>query len=202
MYKKGFLLVLSFSLLSLIVYLSSAHSKKETIPKDEATCYGCHGEIKSLKMGSKHAFLLCSKCHGNLTEHLKDPEKLPLTNLESTLCGKCHPSQYQTYISINLKSKAKVEKSITTSRSPTFDKLMTPHGFTREHDEPRSHIFMLTDHMLVDRAYGGRFQIKSWRDISKAGRLWDILIDTGRELPQTAKAGNTVCFSCKTTDFI
>lgn len=53
MYKKGFLLVLSFSLLSLIVYLSSAHSKKETIPKDEASCYKSHWEIKSPKGGNQ-----------------------------------------------------------------------------------------------------------------------------------------------------
>ena len=73
-------------------------------------------------------------------------------------------------MSVNLKSKAKVEKATTTSRSPTFDKLMTPHGFTKEHDEPRSHVFMVTDHFIVDRAYGGRFQLKSWKEITKPGK--------------------------------
>lgn len=202
MFRKGLFWVLALSLLSFLFYLSSAHSKRVTIPKEEASCYQCHEEIKSLKVQNKHASLSCAKCHSKLAEHLKDPEKLPETNLELSLCGQCHPSQYETLLSVNLKSKAKVEKATTTSRSPTFDKLMTPHGFTREHDEPRSHIFMLTDHFLVDRAYGGRFQLKNWKDITKAGKLWDVVADTGKELPQTAKAGNTVCMTCKTTDFI
>jgi formate-dependent nitrite reductase cytochrome c552 subunit len=79
---------------------------------------------------------------------------------------------------------------------------MTPHGFTKERDEPRSHIFMLTDHLLVDRAHGGRFQLRSWEEITKTGKVWDILVDTGKELSQMAKAGNTVCLTCKTTDII
>lgn len=188
--------------LSLMFYLSYARSEKEITSKEDVPCYPCHEEIKSLKLGNKHAPLPCSRCHSKLNEHLKDPEKLPGTNLELSLCGKCHSSQYETYVSVNLKSKAKVEKATTTSRSPTFDKLMTPHGFTKEHDEPRSHVFMVTDHLLVDRAYGGRFQLKSWKDITKTGKAWDIVVDTGKELPQTAKAGNTVCFTCKTTDTI
>jgi formate-dependent nitrite reductase cytochrome c552 subunit len=202
MSKKTVLLVLAFFLLASFSYFSSAHSQKGIISKEEASCYQCHEEIKSLKVENKHASLSCMKCHSKLAEHLKDPEKLPETNLELSLCGQCHPSQYETYISVNLKSKAKVEKATTTSRSPTFDKLMTPHGFTKEHDEPRSHIFMLTDHFLVDRAYGGRFQLKNWKDITKAGKLWDVVVDTGKELPQTAKAANTVCMTCKTTDTI
>jgi len=48
---------------------------------------------------------------------------------------------------------------------------------------------MLIDHLLIDRAYGGRFQLKSWKEISKTGKAWDVLIDTGKDLPQTAKAG-------------
>jgi uncharacterized CHY-type Zn-finger protein len=154
-----FLLIICF--LVLISYFSYARSAKEAVPKEEATCYSCHEEIKSLKVGSKHTPLPCSRCHGQIAEHLKDPEKLPVTNLESGLCGKCHPSQYQTFTSVNLKSKAKVEKSTTTSRSPTSDKLLMPHGFTKEHNEPRSHAFMFTDFLLVDRALGGRFQLRS-----------------------------------------
>ena len=199
--KVTFLIALFFSLF-LTIYITLARSAKETAPKGAAECYRCHEQIKSLKIGTKHSPLPCSKCHSQLSEHLKDPEKKPGTNLELSLCGGCHPSQYETYISVNLKSKAKVEKATTTSRSPTFDQLMMPHGFTKEHDEPRSHIFMLTDHFLVDRAYGGRFQLKSLKDISNPGKLWEVLIDTRKELPQTAKAGNTVCFTCKTTDTI
>jgi formate-dependent nitrite reductase cytochrome c552 subunit len=202
MSKKMLILILVLSFSSFFFYLSFAYSKKENISKEEASCYQCHEEIKSLKVSNKHASLLCARCHSKLTEHLKDPEKLPETNLELILCGRCHPSQYETFVSVNLKSRAKVEKATTTSRSPTFDKLMTPHGFTMEHDEPRSHIFMLTDHFLVDRAYGGRFQLKSFKDIMKTGKVWDVLIDMKKEVPQTGKAGNTVCLTCKTTDAI
>ena len=201
MHKKLFFISV-ISLLLLILYLPHARSAKETISEGEATCFQCHEEIKLLKLGNKHAPLSCGTCHSKLSDHLKDPEKLPGTNLELSLCAKCHPSQYETYMSVNLKSKAKVEKATTTSRSPTFDKLLTPHGFTKEHDEPRSHAFMVIDHLLVDRAYGGRFQLKTWKDITKTGKTWDILTDTGKELPQTAKAANTVCLTCKTTDTI
>lgn len=61
---------------------------------------------------------------------------------------------------------------------------------------------MLIDHLIVDRAYGGRFQLKSWKEISKVDNVWDLVVDTGREVPQTAKAANTVCLTCKSTDAI
>ena len=202
MLKKRTLFIFIFVLSSLAFWLSFSYSMKEATPTGESSCYQCHEEIRSLKAGNRHASLSCGRCHGRLTEHLKDPEKNPDTNLELSLCGSCHRFQYETLMSVNLKSKAKVEKATTTSRSPTFDKLMTPHGFTKEHDEPRSHVFMLTDHLIVDRAYGGRFQLKSWKEITKPGKVWDGVVDTGRELPQTAKAGNTVCLTCKTTDAI
>jgi nitrite reductase (cytochrome c-552) len=201
MFKKRFLLILVL-FLSSVVYLSFALAQKEKPPAGDTACYTCHDGIKMLKAGNKHASLSCSRCHRKLSEHLADPGKMPETNLELSLCGDCHRSQYETLLSVNLKSKAKVEKATTMSRSPTFDKLMAPHGFTKEHDEPRSHVFMLTDHLTVDRAYGGRFQLKSWKDISKPGKVWELLIDTGKELPQTARAGNTVCLTCKTTDTI
>ena len=202
MAQRWLLSISLVSLLTLTFYLASAQTKKEAPSRADATCYECHDEIKALKSGTKHAPIACGRCHSKLDEHLANPEKAPETNLELSLCGSCHKTQYETYVSVNLKSKAKVEKATTTSRSPTFDKLMNAHGFTKEHDEPRSHVFMLTDHLIVDRAYGGRFQLKSWRDITKTGKLWDVVVDTEKELPQTAKAGNTVCMLCKTTDVI
>src|SRR4030042_5927937 len=201
MLKKRSLFILVL-FLSFVVCLSFALAQKGKAPPGDATCYTCHDGIKMLKAGHKHASLSCSRCHRKLSEHFADPGKMPETDLELSLCGDCHRSQYEALLSVNLKSKAKVEKATTMSRSPTFDKLMAPHGFTKEHDEPRSHVFMLTDHFLVDRAYGGRFQLKNWKDITKTGKAWDILVDTGKEFPQTAKAGNTVCFTCKTTDTI
>ncbi len=199
--KKLFSIII-ICFLSLIFYFSYAGSAKEPPIKEDAKCYQCHEEIKSLKVGNKHAALPCGRCHSRLTDHLKDPEKLPETKLELSLCGQCHASQYETLMSVNLKSKAKVEKATTTSRSPASDKLLMPHGFTKEHDEPRSHVFMVTDHLLVDRAFGGRFQLKTWKDITKTGNAWNTVVDTGKELPQTAKAANTVCLACKTSDTV
>ena len=202
MVKRIILPVVVVFALVQIAYPSPARSQKKPVQREETSCYSCHELIQSLKDGNKHASLPCSKCHSNLNEHLKDPDKAPETNLELSLCGQCHPFQYETLMAVNLKSKAKVDKSTTTSRSPTFDKLMMPHGFTKEHDEPRSHVFMMTDHMIVDRAYGGKFQLKSWREVTNPGKVWDVVIDTNKELPQTAKAGNSVCLLCKTTDAI
>jgi formate-dependent nitrite reductase cytochrome c552 subunit len=114
---------------------------------------------------------------------------------------------------VNLESRARVEKATFKSRSPLFDKLMTPHGFTKEHAEPRSHVFMVVDHLAVDRAYGGRFQFKDWTRIldgkGAERNAWDVLTDkepgTSDQkafLPQTAIAANPVCLSCKTQDHI
>jgi formate-dependent nitrite reductase cytochrome c552 subunit len=172
-------------------------------------CFDCHTEVQELHTGSKHARLHCSTCHSGLTTHLDDAQTKPVTNLEIKKCGSCHKEQYESFMHVNLQSKAKVEKATTTSRSPTFDKLMMPHGFTKEHAEPRSHAFMLIDHLIVDRAYGGRFQLKNWEYITKTGNAWDVLVDnepTTNEqkvfLPQTTTAANPTCLSCKSTDQI
>ncbi len=76
--KIFFISIIGF--LSLMFYLSYAGSEKETTSKEDVSCYPCHEEIKSLKLGNKHASLTCSRCHSKLDEHLKDPEKLPGTN--------------------------------------------------------------------------------------------------------------------------
>jgi formate-dependent nitrite reductase cytochrome c552 subunit len=87
---------------------------------------------------------------------------------------------------------------------------MMGHGFTKEHALTRSHIWMLTDHYVVDRAYGGRFQGKNgWNYILESGKAWDILMDKYPDnnehkafIPQTAAAANPVCLQCKTQDHI
>ncbi len=184
---------------------------------NESVCYACHGEIKALKVGSKHEGVNCGTCHTGALEHARDPAKKPVTKMDHATCGTCHKEQYESFVAINLHSKAKVEKATTTSRSPLFDSLMRPHGFTREHAEPRSHIFALVDHLLVDRAYGGRFQLKDWKLISDAKAAeksaWEVLKDlepttSDQKIfppytPRTAfTAANPVCLTCKTSDWI
>lgn len=205
-------------LLAIFIFLfgnfTFSHAQKEKKPAkepkiaevkkvDEAVCFGCHPEVQRLKNMGKHAQgLNCVLCHSETAPHMADSAKKPITRLDPQACGNCHKEQWQTLMEVNIKSKAKVEKATTTSRSPTFDKLMMPHGFTREHAEPRSHAFMLIDHMIVDRGYGGGFQLKDWTYINKTGKLWDIVTDTGKVLPQTAKAANTVCLTCKSSDWV
>jgi formate-dependent nitrite reductase cytochrome c552 subunit len=62
---------------------------------------------------------------------------------------------------------------------------------------------MLTDQFVVDRYAGGRFRYKdgAW-GIDATGKVWDILVDTGKELPETAKAGNATCIQCKSSDHV
>ncbi len=209
--KKAWI-VLVCSLLIATLPFSAWGAEKKTVPAkktqeatrekvDESVCFGCHPEVQELAGQGKHAKRVnCAVCHEKTSAHLGDSAQMPFTRLDPEVCGKCHRDQWQSLGEANLKSKAKLEKSTTTSRSPMSDKLLMPHGFTKEHDEPRSHAFMVTDHMIVDRAYGGRFQLKDWTYIDKTGKVWDLIVDTGKELPQTAKAANTVCLTCKTSD--
>ena len=196
---------------------SAAMAKKETGPAPKAVkaeaCFQCHDEIRQFAKKGKHAQLSCTTCHEMLDKHMEDPGKKPITKMDHATCGKCHKEQYESFVEVNHESKAKVEKSSFKSRSPLFDKLMAPHGFTKEHGEPRSHVFMLVDQFIVDRAFGGRFQLKDWTKISAAKSIeksaWSVLIDKEPKtsdqkifIPQTAMAANPVCYQCKTADMI
>jgi len=198
--KRHFLLVAVF-LLAFTTYAVGA--KKGAMERgDSKQCYQCHEEIKALKEGSKHAKLDCGQCHSKLKEHLDNPDNKPVTNLDLENCGKCHKDQYDSYFGVNYHKRAKKEKASPDGRAPLLDKLLLGHGFTKEHAEPRSHPYMLIDHITVDRAYGGRFQYKNWADITKYGKAWDILVDTNKTLPETARAANPTCLQCKTSDFV
>lgn len=177
----------------------------ESVPiasKDDVRCLDCHSEIRSLRVGSKHETLSCRTCHSTQPEHLVDVAVKPATRFDLAVCGSCHQDQYNSFLNVSLKSTAKVEKATPAGRAPTLDKLLMGHGFTKEHNEPRSHAFMLLDHLLVDRGYGRRFQLRSWQDIGYIGPVWDVLTDTGQELGETAKAANPTCLFCKTSDFL
>jgi len=191
--------------------------KATTAPKapalNVADCTACHTEIETLHTKGKHARVSCSACHEKLAEHLSDSEKKPLTRTDLEACGACHREQYESMVSVNLASKARVEKATFKSRSPLFDRLMEGHGFTKEHAEPRSHVFMLVDHFVVDRAYGGRFQLRDWTKVTDARAAekdaWSVLVDKDPStsdqrtfLPQTAVAANPTCLSCKSQDQI
>lgn len=177
-------------------------------------CYGCHDPVKELHSGGKHAKVNCVNCHSGLSKHVAapGPDTRPTTDTSWEACGKCHKEQYDSFMQVAYHRPARDEKSQLTNRAPNpfWDKLMAGHGFTKEHNLTRSHVNMLTDHLVVDRAYGGRFQPKhGWEYVLEKGRAWDILEDRYPDspdhkpfIPQSAAAANPVCLQCKSQDHI
>lgn len=201
------------------IYFSPAEAEKAQEagkPVKVETCYACHAQIKDFHAKGKHSKVNCISCHEGLDKHLKEgPAAKPVTRMDHAACGKCHKEQYESFVAVNLESQPKVDKSTSIGRSPLFDVIMRPHGFTREHAEPRSHVFMLVDQLLVDRAYGGRFQLKDLTKIADAKgaekSVWEVLKDSDPATsdqkifppytPRTAAtAANAVCAQCKTQD--
>src|SRR5262245_39651636 len=181
---------------------------------DASACLACHEPIKTLYGGGKHKGVGCNTCHDGTTEHLSDAQKRPSTKTDLATCGGCHANQYNSYAQMDWHRTARFEKkqAIGPAPDPAYDTLMTPHGFTREHNLPRSHTFALLDQYVVDRAFGGRFVAKEgWRYLGNTGDLnvMDVVVDQYPDntdhkafKPGTAAAANPVCLSCKTQDHI
>lgn len=183
---------------------------------DAAPCYNCHETVRDLHKSGKHAKITCSNCHGNLEKHLSGPgpDTRPPTDTSWEACGKCHKEQYITSLKVAHHRPARDEKSQLTNRAPNplWDKLMMGHGFTKEHALTRSHPWMLIDHLVVDRAYGGRFQPRdgwAYTVANPSNTTWDILVDVYPDakehkpfIPQSAAGANPTCFQCKSQDHI
>lgn len=191
---------------------ASGQKKPPIKPVNMNVCYGCHTNIKEFHADSRHASVNCAHCHEKTTEHLTQGAR-PVTIKDHRACATCHMAQYNSFVEINLESKARHEKADPRSVSPKFDKLVDGFGFTKEHAEPRSHAFMLVDQWVVDRSFGGRMQWKDWTYQSKAelaaNGAWNVVRDLDpstseqkRFLRQTATAVNPVCMNCKTQDHI
>lgn len=204
-----------------LLYKADARSNMTVMQKaklekkvKQEECYQCHDVIKELHANGKHARVNCVNCHNGLEKHLSapEPDTMPGTDVSWETCGKCHKEQYDSFMKETYHRPARDEKSQLTGRAPNpfWDKLMMGHGFTKEHNATRSHKWMLVDHLVVDRAYGGRFQGKNgWRYIFGSGKVSDVLEDkypNSNEhrpfIPQSAAAANPVCFQCKTQDNI
>ncbi len=206
--------------LSIVVFacglIGTVSFGKDKSSINQSQCFDCHSEVQDLWKAGKHkAKLSCDECHSNYESHVNDPEgSKPLTIIDPMKCGSCHRDQFESFFTVNYKKRARVEKSLPYERSPNplWDKLMMGHGFTKEHNAPRSHAYMLIDHLVVDRAYGGRFQPKEgWKyTVAKPPlKAWDVLEDRYPEnkehkafIPESAPAANPVCLQCKTTDSI
>lgn len=184
------------------IHRSETKGMVKVVASEDAGCLSCHSEVEALRLDGKHQRLPCLTCHTQLTEHLSDATLKPATSFDLSVCGSCHQDQYNTFLNTHPGSGARIEKAGPTGRAPALDKLLMGHGFTKEHNDPRGHAFMLLDHLLVDRAYGGRFQLRSWQDIGALGKAWNMLEDTDRELVESAKAANPTCLFCKTSDFL
>ncbi|MDR2104139.1 MAG: ammonia-forming cytochrome c nitrite reductase subunit c552 [Deferribacteraceae bacterium] len=174
-------------------------------------CYECHEPIQALHAQNMHKAVNCISCHTDLAKHSEDASIRPVTDLSWEACGTCHTDQMNTFMQTSYHRPARDEKSQPTNRIPVWwDKLMAPHGFTKEHALTRPHVMMLLDQYVVDRAFGGRFQPKNgWEYVLETGKVWDIIEDKypnekGQKafLPQTATAANPICISCKTADHI
>ncbi len=193
---------------------AATKTKAKAAPYDASTCYECHESIKGFHAGSAHVTVGCNACHEGLEKHKEKGKGRPVTSTDPASCGSCHENQYRTMYTMNWEKTAQKEKGLPTGPSPTpaFDKLMMPHGFTKEHNEPRSHAFALYDQVVVDRAFGGRFVNKEGAaGLARSGgnfKIWDVLVDQYPGEPHkafkpgTAAAANPVCMSCKSADHI
>jgi nitrite reductase (cytochrome c-552) len=193
-------------------YIRKATSAEKEVKTE--ICYGCHGIIRNLHTSGKHIGINCSYCHKGLEKHLDSPipANRPATDTSWEACGQCHKEQYISFMKGAYHRPARDEKSQLTNRSPNpfWDKLMMGHGFTKEHALTRPHLWMLIDHLAVDRAYGGRFQgRKGWQYIFERGKASDVLVDRDPDsnehkpfIPQSAAAANPVCLQCKSQDHI
>jgi formate-dependent nitrite reductase cytochrome c552 subunit len=193
---------------------AAAKPAPKAVAFDSSPCLGCHTPIKAFYDGGKHKTVGCNNCHDGTTEHLADSSKRPATKTDLATCGGCHQNQYKSYAQMDFNRTARFEKKQMTGPAPdpAYDLLMTPHGFTKEHNLPRGHTFALLDQYVVDRAFGGRFAPKEgWRYLAGSGdfKVWDRLTDLYPDnsdqkpfKPGTAAAANAVCLSCKTQDHI
>ena len=181
---------------------------------DASACLACHAPVKAFYDSGKHKAVGCNACHDGTAEHLADSKKRPATKTDLATCGGCHQNQYKSYAQMDFHRTARFEKKQMTgpAPNPAYDLLMTPHGFTKEHNMPRGHTFALLDQYVVDRAFGGRFAPKDkWRYLAASGdfKVFDVVTDlypdnTDQKVfqPGTAAAANPVCLSCKTQDHI
>jgi formate-dependent nitrite reductase cytochrome c552 subunit len=181
-----------------------------------AACASCHPKTAARTAAGKHAALACSSCHDGLPEHLASSSSRPLTRVGLEACGACHPDQYRTSGTVNLSKPAWREKALQPEKlaaASLIEKLLAGFGELKRKRSPRSHAFMLIDHLAVDRAYGGRFVPKKGLSHITATRgplkAWDVLKDSRPEdggqkalRPGTSTAATPNCLQCKTQDHI
>ena len=184
---------------------------------DTKMCTACHSNIGGFHKSGAHKDVSCTSCHTGLTKHMSAPGKdtRPTTSMDPKTCGSCHPAQFNSMHQVNDHRIPRQSKKAANGVAPDpfFDRALGAHGFTKEHDEPRSHTFAALDQFLIDRGFGGRFEPKDgWMYMGMgdgAFRVWDVIKDNYPEdnvhkprRPGTAAAVNSVCWTCKSTDLM
>jgi len=213
-FKCFFALFAVFLIFAIANVSADAKQSKQMKKINTKQCFTCHETVGMLYNRGEHKKVNCTSCHNIPVEHVNDPtpETRPETRMDWQACGTCHQDQLSSFQRLDIHRPARNEKSNAKGRAPNpaWDKVMAPHGFTKEHAVTRSHSVMLIDQFVVDRAFGGRFQpIDGWNYIFQTGKVWDVLKDTHPEEPnqkafmrQTATANNPVCMNCKSFDHI
>jgi nitrite reductase (cytochrome c-552) len=170
-----------------LLFMTTVHATagEKLKPVDAMQCYDCHAQIEDMHTVGSHATVNCVHCH-DASKHVETAStrkmgERPVTRMDHEACATCHMAQFNSFVSVRHESHPRVEKASPVSRSPRFDTLIGQHGFSFEHAEPRSHAFMLVDHLIVDRAYGGRFQYQDWTKVTDgigaARGAWTVLKD-------------------------
>ena len=204
------LLLVAAMLLLLFSLPAQAQAQAKKVAFNPGDCYECHEAIKGFHQQGTHKTVGCSACHDGLDAHRVKGKGRPTTSTDPASCANCHTNQFRTMYKMNSEKTAHKDKTVATFTA--LDKILAPHGFTREHNEPRSHAFALYDQVVVDRAFGGRFVNKEGKKglVREGGnfKIWDVLTDlypgeTHKAFkPGTAAAANPVCMSCKSADHI
>lgn len=198
-----------------MAFVPSASQAAEKI--NQQMCSMCHNQVSGFHKSGSHKDLSCTSCHTGLEAHQKAPGKQtrPVTSMDPQTCGGCHKPQFESMFMVNTERTPRDSKKNTNGVAPNpfFDRALGSHGFTKEHNLPRSHTFAALDQYLADRTFGGRFEPKEgWMYLAREEgpiRVWDVINDKFPEhnqhkafYPGTAAAANPVCWTCKSTDLM
>lgn len=185
---------------------------------DKNQCFGCHSTaIKTLAMRGRHQNVNCAACHDISPTHAKAPSRdnRPTTHFEYAACGQCHAEQHKDIMDPKYHYQWALRNtppSYVQFRDLTGDNSFRDVQFRL----PRFHSSIVTD--LANVRSDGRYQYKSYKDLSKPGApMWEALTDTRPEEGDAIKPSKTLsltwrphkgrevmgrsdCLKCKTND--
>jgi len=177
------------------------------VPAGNKECIECHEELKEFH-DRQDKTVACTECH-QTPRAPEEEERAPGHHHRPGQVRLVPQEPVRDDVQDELREDGEEREEPARRRlaNPAWEKLMGPHGFTKEHNMPRSHAFALYDQLCRPRL-GGRFENKyGWGDLARQGgnfRIWDLLVDKYPGEPHkafrpgTAAAANPVCMSCRT----